>query len=197
MGEDIVHLAPHHSQDVNLFVSNTSDWVAATHMNLQADNAWFWSDEHGNLDCGVFDWCGFNRNPFVATFLGCLSGATADFLDEHEEGLMRIFCDEYERYGGPHLDWQDLLLRYHLMWPNFVVDACRWIEEDIYMECPKEEWPTIRSIMDDKFIGRWNVRCRGTTLINAFDFWNRRPFRKIMEDWMAGKGKPFLTQYAA
>ena len=27
--------------------------------------AWFWHDEMGDLDIGVFDWCGFQRAPFV------------------------------------------------------------------------------------------------------------------------------------
>lgn len=34
-------------------------------------------------------------------FMGCLSGADADVLDAHEEGLMKMFCDEYMRYLGP------------------------------------------------------------------------------------------------
>ncbi len=38
-------------------------------------------------------------------FMGCLSGADADVLDAHEEGLMKMFCDEYMRYLGPSLIW--------------------------------------------------------------------------------------------
>lgn len=45
--------------------------------------------------------CGFSRSPFVMNFMGCLSGADADVLDAHEEGLMKMFCDEYMRYLGP------------------------------------------------------------------------------------------------
>lgn len=194
MKEDVLAIAPYFD-DIRAFISSSSDYVAAMHMNLQADNAYFWADEQGDLDCGVFDWCGFTRSPFVGNFMGCLSGADAEILDAHEEGLMRIFADEYKRYGGPAIDWKDLLLRYRLMWPSFLADACQWVERDIYRDCPKEEWPTIKTKMDDKFVNRWNVRCRGTTVVNTFEFWPRRNFRAIVEEWAAGIGKPFVTEY--
>ena len=39
--------------------------------------AYFWHDENGDLDVGVFDWCGFSRTAFVGYLgamrrLGCL-----------------------------------------------------------------------------------------------------------------------------
>jgi len=194
MQEDIAWIAPYFD-DIRTWLGSCSDWIAAMHPNLQADNAFFWKDEQGDMDCGVFDWSGFGRSPFVSNFMGCLSGAEADLLDAHEEGLLRMFCDEYKRYGGPDLDYKDMMLRYRLLWPAFVMDCCQWIERDILRECPLEEWPTVTGIHDDKFVDRWNVRCRGTTLINAFEFWPRRPFRTIVEDWVAGPGKPFLTEY--
>ncbi|CAE7742245.1 FNTB [Symbiodinium pilosum] len=188
--KEITEIAPHFD-DIRLYVANSSDWVAAMHMNLQADNAYFWHDENGDLDVGVFDWCGFSRTAFVGNFMGCLSGADADLLDAHEEGLMRMFCDEYERYGGPRIDPAELLLKYHLQWPSFTMDACQWVERDIYVQCPKEEWSTIKTIYDDKFVDRWNVRCRGTTLVNAFEFYSRRDFKKIFDDWISGPGKAY------
>merc|ERR1712066_867736 len=65
-----------HNDDIQNYCTSSSEWISAMHMNLQADNAWFWQDEKGDMDAGVFDWCGFNRNPFVMNFMGCLSGAT-------------------------------------------------------------------------------------------------------------------------
>ena len=91
MREEITAIAPHFD-DIRLFLASSSDFVGAMHMNLQADNAYLWHDEHGDLDVGIFDWCGFGRSPFVMNFMGCLSGADADLLDAHEEGLMKMFC---------------------------------------------------------------------------------------------------------
>lgn len=195
MKQDLMATAPHFKDVSEAYTVSSSDWIAAAHMNLQPDNAYFWQDEHGDLDGGVFDWCGFARGPFVTSFFGCLMGADADILDAHEEGLMKLFCDEYERYGGPHLEWTELLLRYHLLWPSIALDACKWVDRDILRECPKEEWSTVQDKFDDKFVGRWNVRTRATTLVNTFQFWPRRNFRKIFEDWMSGAGKPYVTPY--
>lgn len=194
MIEDLAHILPQ-KDAIDLFLSSSSDYTGAAHLNLQADNAFFWCDDKGDMDCGVFDWCGFSRSPFIGNFMGCLSGADVDFLDAHEEGLMKMFCDECKRYGGPDLDWKEVLLRYRLKWPSYVLDTVQWIERDILRECPREEWSSIKSTKDDKFMGLWNVRCRGIALINGFTFWPRRNFRKIYDDWAAGPGKPFLVEY--
>eukprot|EP00405_Crypthecodinium_cohnii_P034244 CAMPEP_0206531832 /NCGR_PEP_ID=MMETSP0325_2-20121206/3995_1 /ASSEMBLY_ACC=CAM_ASM_000347 /TAXON_ID=2866 /ORGANISM="Crypthecodinium cohnii, Strain Seligo" /LENGTH=635 /DNA_ID=CAMNT_0054028141 /DNA_START=33 /DNA_END=1941 /DNA_ORIENTATION=- len=193
MKEDLAFMAPHFD-DMKAFAGSTSDWLGASHMNLQADNAYFWRDEHGDLDCGIFDWCGFSRCPFVTTFLGCLAGAEADILDAHEEGLMKTFCDEYARYGGPKLDYKEMLLKYRLLWPGYLVDCCQWIERDIYRDWPQEKWPLIKDKYDEKFVGNWHVRCRASALITAFEFWPKRNFRKVMEDWCV-EYKQYLTPY--
>mmetsp|Transcript_116168 Transcript_116168/g.339757 ORF Transcript_116168/g.339757 Transcript_116168/m.339757 type:complete len:996 (+) Transcript_116168:60-3047(+) len=194
MKEDFIEISPY-AEDIGAFIGSSSDYIAAMHLNLQADNAFFWPDDHGELDCGVFDWCGFGRVSFVMNFMGCLSGAEAEMLDAHEEGLMTTFCQEYERYGGPHIEPEDLLLRYRLQWPLYAMDSSQYVERDIYRECPKEEWASITSKMDSKFIDRWNVRCRGTTLINCFEYWPRRKFRQVFESWKSGVGKAFITPF--
>ncbi|CAJ1362070.1 unnamed protein product [Effrenium voratum] len=196
MKDEIIAMAPYF-EDIRQFLGNSSDWTGAMHMNLQADNAYLWHDEQGDLDVGMFDWCGFARTSYVMNFMGCLSGADADLLDAHEEGLMKMFCDECARYGGPKLQLADLLLRYRLQWPSFVMDCCQWVERDIYRECPREEWHTIKDIMDDKFIGLWNVRCRGTSLRNAFEYYHRRPFKKIYDEWKSGVGREYLSKFTA
>jgi len=194
MKRELCEMAPHF-QDFQAFFASSSDYVAAMHLNLQADNAYFWRDDHGDLDCGVLDWCGFNRVPFVANFMGCLSGADSDLLDAHEESLMRCFADEYARYGGPHLDLSELVLKWRLCFCSYLVDCCQWIERDVLPETPQAEWKTIKDKFDHRFMDRWNVRCRTTALINAFDFYSRREFKRIFDEWKAGTGKPYLTSY--
>lgn len=54
--EEIVSMAPYF-EDIRQFLSNSSDFLGAMHMNLQADNAYLWKDEEGDLDAGIFDWC--------------------------------------------------------------------------------------------------------------------------------------------
>ena len=49
---------------------------------------------------GIFDWCGFARTPFILNFMGCLSGADADLLDAHEEGIMKMFCAWFSSFSS-------------------------------------------------------------------------------------------------
>merc|ERR1719188_1169244 len=63
-------------EDFKAYVSNSSDFQGIQHANLQSDNAYFWRDENGELDCGVFDFGGLSRgNSYVMNFAGCLLGA--------------------------------------------------------------------------------------------------------------------------
>eukprot|EP00415_Alexandrium_ostenfeldii_P003306 UN3306 len=45
-----------YSAELNYWKFQDLDYVALGHMNLNVDNAYFWRDDSGKLDCGVFDW---------------------------------------------------------------------------------------------------------------------------------------------
>merc|ERR1712190_442223 len=92
--QEVMEMAPFFSDMSGTYQNNRSDYVGASHVNLQADNAYFWKDEYGDLACGVLDWGGFARVPFCLSFLGCLSGADPELLLAHEEGIIRCFRDE-------------------------------------------------------------------------------------------------------
>merc|ERR1712113_1201880 len=102
--------------------------------------------------------------------MGVLSGADSAIFDEHERGWMDCFADEYERYGGPHIDKDELLLKYQLFFSMCASDTCQWIERDTLREMPKEEWKDITHKLQPKFQNTWNARTRTTTFINLMDF---------------------------
>lgn len=68
--EEMVEMAPYFLDMSGYYQTNDSNFVSAMHVNLQADNAYFWRDEYGDMDCGVLDWGGFQRSPFCMNFLG-------------------------------------------------------------------------------------------------------------------------------
>jgi len=185
-----------HWDDIKAYIGNTSDFVGIQHANLQADNAYFWRDEDGNLDCGVFDFSGIMRQQsYVNNFMGCLSGADADLLEEYEEQFMRCFSDEYARYGGPPIDAEELVLRYRLFYLMCGADTCSWIEKDTLRELPAPEWKDIPDRFCAKFQDTWNARTRTTTFINFLELSSRRDLGPMFKEWAEFKGKAYITPY--
>jgi len=183
-----------HLEDIRGYLGNTSDFMGVQHGNLEIDKAYFWRDENDELDCGVLDFGGLGRDhSYVVSILGCLSGAEYDLLAGHEQGLLECFCQEFERYGGPPIQVQELLLRCNLCRLLSAFDTCQWIDRSVLMEIPKEEWETIKSRFDAKLQGAWNARCRTTALINMLDFWAIRDLGGTFQTWKSGVGKPYLT----
>jgi len=190
---DLWKAAPYF-EDIKAYVGNTSDFQGVQHGNLQSDNAYFWRDENGELDCGVFDFGGLGRGPsYVGNFMGCLSGADAPLLLENEESFMKTFAETFHRYGGPQVDVEELLMRWRLFWLMCASDTCSWIERDALREIPEAEWKSIKSRHDPKFMDTWNARCRTTTFISCLEYWPNRDLGKIFDEWKEGKGKAYLT----
>merc|ERR1740121_943427 len=195
--DELVEMAPHFTDISEYFQMNNGDYVAAMHGNLQADNAFFWRDEYGDLGCGVLDWGGFNRGPFCRGFLGCLSGADPAILLAHEEGILRCFRDEYHRCGGPDLPLEDILERFHLCYITYVYESCTWIERDIHKNMTPAQMASFSGELDPDFQAAFRVRCRSMTVINSWTYYDMRGghFKAVYDRWRAGKGARFLQQY--
>ena len=170
------------------YLAHDPRFIALNHVNLQIDNAFFWRDEEGALDCGLLDWGGASRVPFTATFMGMFSGAEADVLLAHEEGLMRCFADEYVACGGPRLEYAELLLRFRLSYAMMALSALQFIEQDVYPECPKEDFAKITDRWDPLLMGRWNARCRAITIMCILSFWERHDLHGIFLGWASREG---------
>merc|ERR1711981_773950 len=105
--KELVEMSPYFGDMSNFYQSNNSDFMALNHVNYQADNAWFWRDEYGDLSCGVLDMGGFSRAPFASRFAGCVTGADADVLIANLEGMVQCYVDEYRRCGGPTVQMKE------------------------------------------------------------------------------------------
>ena len=54
---------------------------------------------------------------------------------------------------------------------------------------PRAEWPSIRSRWDARFMGRWNVRCRATQMVQSLGLWRLRQgtpldFHALVMGWV-------------
>lgn len=102
-------LAIHAQQaDVRRFLQADPRFVALCHWNANVDNAWFWRDAAGALQCGLLDW-GMARPMNVATGLwGGLSAASTPFLDCELDGLLEHYVAELAAHGGARITSAEL-----------------------------------------------------------------------------------------
>jgi hypothetical protein len=103
----------HHERTIKRFLNADPAFIALCHYNANIDNAWFWRDGAGVLQCGLLDW-GRVRQMNVANALwGALCAADLDIWDRHLDELLHLFVTQLHLHGGPLLKVEELELRLH------------------------------------------------------------------------------------
>jgi hypothetical protein len=103
-----------HEATIKRYLNAQPDFIALCHWNTNIDNAWFWRDADGTLQCGLLDW-GMVRQMNVATALwGGLCGASLQIWNQHLDELLALFTTEVKSNGGPSLDITQLKLNIDL-----------------------------------------------------------------------------------
>jgi hypothetical protein len=103
-----------HEAAARRFLVGDPDFVALCHWNTNIDNAWFWREPSGEVQCGLLDW-GLVRQMNVATALwGGLCGADPEVWEEHLDELLALFAETLAAQGGPRLQLPKLRLHLDL-----------------------------------------------------------------------------------
>ena len=96
------------------FLQSNRNLIALCHWNGNIDNAWFWRDAAGTLQCGLMDWGHVGQMNLAFALWGCLSAAGHDIWADHFDTLLALFIDELSAHGGPRLTAAELKLHLHL-----------------------------------------------------------------------------------
>lgn len=111
------------------------DYIALIHWNANIDNAWFWRNNSGQLECGLMDWGGVGQMNLGLALWGALSAAETGLWREHEGNLLSLFIDEYAAAGGPQLKLatlqQHLYAACIMMSLSWLMDAPAMIQQAI------------------------------------------------------------------
>jgi hypothetical protein len=97
-------------QALRAFLYDQADMAALCHWNMNLDNAWFWRDAAGTLQCGLLDWGGVGQMHLAMAFIGMTCAAECDFLKEHEDALIDLLLAEYHKASGLVLDRERFVL---------------------------------------------------------------------------------------
>jgi hypothetical protein len=81
----------------------SEDHIALCHWNANVDNAWFWRDGDGRLQCGLLDWGCVSQLNVAMALWGALSAAETSLWDKHFDDLVYLFAKDYHAAGGPSI----------------------------------------------------------------------------------------------
>ena len=99
-----------HETTMKRYMHTDRDFIALSHFNANIDNAWFWRDAGGVLQCGLLDWQRARQMNVAYALWGALCGASLEIWERHLDGLLTLFVHELHAQGGPALDVAELRL---------------------------------------------------------------------------------------
>jgi hypothetical protein len=103
-----------HEAAVKQFLFTRPDLIALCHWNANIDNAFFWRNASGVLECGLMDWGHVGQMNVAMALWGCLSAAEIELWDAHIDTLLTTFLAEMRDSGGPLVEVSELKLHLNL-----------------------------------------------------------------------------------
>ncbi len=103
-----------HEAAIKRFLQSDRDFIALCHWNANIDNAWFWRDAGGSMQCGLMDWGRVRQMNVAYALWGSLSAAHQEIWDDHFDELLDLFVTELRTNGGPSLATDELRLHMDL-----------------------------------------------------------------------------------
>lgn len=91
--EDAVHFLRNDAR-LRAFLHADPDMIALAHWNTNIDNAWFWRDDAGTLQCGLLDWGMVRQMNLAYSLWGGLSAADPPVLEREIGALLDLFAAE-------------------------------------------------------------------------------------------------------
>ena len=80
-----------HEVAIRQYLHSQPDFIALCHWNANIDNAWFWRNAQGELECGLMDWGRVGQMNVALAIFGALSGAEIELWNEHLTELLTLF----------------------------------------------------------------------------------------------------------
>lgn len=181
--DEAPRLARHEDTIVGQLAAD-ADYVALCHWNANVDNAWFWRDADGNLQCGLMDWGCVSQMNLGMAIWGAMSAAETDLWNVHLDELLHVFVTEFQRCGGPALD-PDRLRQHTLLYAAAMGVA--WLL-DVPALIRKRFGTAPDSRMDPRIRGDESVRAPLQMLSNLLSSWQRYRTGDLLDAALAEEG---------
>lgn len=168
------------------------EFYSIAHPNAQIDNAFYWRDGEGNVQCGLLDFGGVGFMPIPTAIANGWIGAESDMMDEHEERLIQAFIDEYAKITGFRFDHQDLWMHIKLAHATVLPGCCANVGTLISKAVDPKDWPRITSrrdpLIDDNFL----ARCYFVQIEMFLAMWKKRSPYPAFKKFLQRTGLPSM-----
>merc|ERR1712039_294665 len=176
-----------YSAELQYWLHSDMDYVALGHNNLNADNAYFWRDAAGKLDCGIIDWGGFGSGPLGHKMWWSFNCSDFDQFQSHIDEYIGNFIAAYHESGGRQLD-KDLFKKHVLVTSlGNVMFMVRAVPDCLKM-CSVKEWATIKDRHDPRIAGnidgKSTLRTTLHVLNNGFRVLEEMGSDKVLNAWI-------------
>jgi hypothetical protein len=175
-----VGLFPKQEAAIKQDLQNNADLIALCHWNANVDNAWFWRDARGELQCGLLDWGNVSRMNVAMALWGALSAAEIDLWDRHIDGLLTLFIQELCDFGGPHLDIAELTRHLHLY---ILMMGLGWLlDSPAVIQAQMPDLHCVLSRFDPRFEANETARVQLHMLTTFLNLWDTRDFGHLLQE---------------
>merc|ERR1711981_308733 len=89
-----------YSCELRYWMHQNPSHCALGHQNMNVDNAYFWRDESGDLQCGVFDWGGLGSGSIGVKLWWWFYCSDYEVFRDHIQNFIKTYVDTLKEYGG-------------------------------------------------------------------------------------------------
>lgn len=162
------------------FFHHNDDYVALTHGNMNVDNAYFWRDEKGEMDLGVFDWGGMGARSLGHKLWWWLYCGDFDNLNANMDKYLECMVDTYFEYSeGLKLDKEVLRMMFILAALSQMFGLLAAVGQ-IYRMCPKKDFASIK----DRYDPRVGENINGKSTLRLY-LQVMLTVNRMIEEWKA------------
>jgi len=165
--------------EMNYWCHADPDYIAFTHNNLNVDNAYFWRNESGKLELGVFDWGSMGSKSLGFKMWWWMYCQDFEVMSANMDEYLECCVNALKESGGPTLDKEVLRMQFILTALTQMFGLIAAVGQ-IYKMCPKKEWPSIR----DRYDPRVAENIHGKSTLRLY-LQVMRTICLIVEEWNA------------
>jgi len=167
-------------------------YIGLGHANGNTDNAYFWRNAAGEMECGLFDWGQTGWMSFASMFNNSLTSCLGEVIAEYDDRFIQTFVDTYHETGAPQVDVDEVLMRWRLSKAVVVESQLAMVLPFLSEKHPQGRpfWKDVQSYRDDKIISNFGLKFGVSMLYNGIVLWSLRgdTYWESVEAWAKKMG---------